>query len=122
MKPNWKKNLFRGLCLTSVAFVFQACYGTPQDLGFDILLEGKVVSRTTGLPIKGIKVSITDGPQYVYSDNEGNFGFYSEYRENLPLTFEDIDGIENKHFIKKDTLLKVNNERIFFNIALDEKE
>ena len=122
MKPNWKKNLFRGLCLTSVAFVFQACYGTPQDLGFDILLEGKVVSRTTGLPIKGIKVSITDGPQYVYSDNEGNFGFYAEYRENLPLTFEDIDGTENKHFIKKDTLLKVNNKRIFFNIALDEKE
>ena len=44
MKSNWKKNLFKGLCLTSVAFVFQACYGTPQDLGYDLLIEGKVMA------------------------------------------------------------------------------
>ncbi len=122
MKPNWRKNLFRGLCLTSVAFVFQACYGTPQDFGYDLLLEGKVVSKSTGLPLKGIKVSITDGAQYVYSDNDGKFGFYAELRDNIPLTFEDIDGAENKQFIKKDTVVNVTTDRLLVNVALDKKE
>ncbi len=125
MKPNWKKNLFRGLCLTSVAFVFQACYGTPQDFGYDLLLEGKVISKNTGLPIKGIKITIIDRPQYVYTDNDGNFGFYTELRESLQLSFEDVDGSENKSFVKKDTVLSLNNitnDRMTLNIAMEEKE
>ena len=122
MKSNWKKNLFKGLCLTSVAFVFQACYGTPQDLGYDLLIEGKVISKNTGLPVKGIKISVADGPQYVNSDNEGNFGFYTFAQDSIKLTFEDIDGTENGQFIKKDTVLKVTDEKIMLNIALDEKE
>jgi hypothetical protein len=55
MKRDWKRKIIGGLCLTSIAFVFQACYGTPQDFGEDLLIEGQVKSKTTGLPIKGIK-------------------------------------------------------------------
>lgn len=40
MKRDWKRKIIGGLCLTSVAFVFQACYGTPQDFGNDLLIEG----------------------------------------------------------------------------------
>lgn len=122
MKVNWKKNLFKGLCLTSVAFVFQACYGTPQDFGQDVLIEGKVVSKNSNLPAKGIKITIEDGPQYVHTDNEGNFGFYTMQRDNLKLTFEDIDSTENRQFIKKDTLLRITDEKVMVNIMLDEKE
>ncbi len=122
MKPNWRKNLFRGLCLTSVAFVFQACYGTPQDFGNDLLLEGKVTSKNTGLPVKGIKITIANGPQYVHTDDNGNFGFYALAEDSIKLTFEDVDGTENKQFLKKDTTLKVIDQRMTLNISLDEKE
>ena len=40
MKRDWKRKIIGGLFLTSVAFVFQACYGTPQDFGNDLLIEG----------------------------------------------------------------------------------
>ena len=53
MKRDWKRKIIGGLCLTSVAFVFQACYGTPQDFGNDLLIEGQVTSKISGLPIKG---------------------------------------------------------------------
>ena len=34
-------------------FIFQAWYGTPQDFGLDLLVEGQVKSNTSELPIKG---------------------------------------------------------------------
>lgn len=40
MKRNWRKKLVGGLCLTSAVFIFQACCGTPQAMGTDLLLEG----------------------------------------------------------------------------------
>ena len=63
MKKDWKRKIYGGLWLTSIAFVFQACYGTPQDFGNDLLLTGQVNSKKTGLPVKGIKVSVVDGIQ-----------------------------------------------------------
>ena len=51
MKTNWIKKLIGGLSLTSTMFIFQACYGTPQDFGMDVLIEGQVKSKTSGLPI-----------------------------------------------------------------------
>ena len=51
MKRDLKRKLIGGLCLTSIAFVFQACYGTPQDFGSDLLIEGEVKAKSTGLPI-----------------------------------------------------------------------
>lgn len=93
------------MCLTSVAFVFQACYGTPQDLGYDLLIEGKVISKNTGLPVKGIKISVADGPQYVNSDNEGNFGFYTFAQDDIKLTFGALTALKTVNLSKKDTVL-----------------
>ena len=78
MKRDWKRKIIGGLCLTSIAFVFQSCYGTPQDFGDDLLIEGQVKSKTSGLPIKGIKVSIADKIQYTNTDENGKFSFYIE--------------------------------------------
>ena len=55
MKRNWVRRIIGGISFTSALFVFQACYGTPQDFGFDLFIEGQVKSASTGLPVKGIK-------------------------------------------------------------------
>jgi len=41
MKRNWIRNVIGGLGFGSVLFVFQACYGTPQDFGdLDLKCKG----------------------------------------------------------------------------------
>lgn len=121
MKRNWRNFFIKGACLTSVAFVFQACYGTPQDFGFDLLIEGKVNSKNTGLPIKGIKVSIADKIQYTVTDEEGNFSFYAPRDNKAKIRFEDVDSTENKSFADKDTLINVNRDKLYLEIELEEK-
>lgn len=120
MKKNWKGVLLKGVCLSSVAFVFQACYGTPQDFGMDMLVSGKVNSKNTGLPIKGIKVSVENTPQYTHTDEAGNFSFYTERLDGAKIQFEDIDSTENGHFLKKDTLLVKSDQEIYLQIELEE--
>ena len=120
-----KRNLFRkivgGLSLTSALFVFQACYGTPQDIKPDLLLEGQVKSKTSGLPIKGIKVSVAENMQYELTNDEGKFSFYTEMLEELTLQFQDIDSTQNGLYIEKDTVLTDLSEKVFLDIALEEK-
>jgi len=121
MKRNMIRKIIGGLSLTSVLFVFQACYGTPQDIGFDLLIEGQVVSKTSGLPINGIKVSVANNMQYEMTDEEGKFMFYTEKLEGLTLQFQDIDSTQNGHYIDKDTVLTDMSENVYLDIALEEK-
>ena len=46
-RKSWIRQLITGVSFTSALFVFQACYGTPQDFGVDILVEGKVKSKSS---------------------------------------------------------------------------
>ena len=121
MKRNWTRNIIGGLSFTSAMFIFQACYGTPQDFGYDLLVEGQVKSETSGLPIKGIKVTVTDNMQYELTDEDGKFSFYTEMLEGLTLQFQDIDSVQNGLYIDKDTVLTDLNEKIYLDIALEEK-
>ena len=121
MKKNWIRKIVGGLSFTSAMFIFQACYGTPQDFGLDLLIEGQVKSKTSGLPIKGIKVSVTDNMQYEITDDEGKFSFYTEMLEGLKLQFQDIDSIQNGLYVDKDTVLTEINEKVNLNIILEEK-
>ena len=123
MKKDWKRKIYGGLCLTSIAFVFQACYGTPQDFGNDLLLTGQVNSKKTDLPIKGIKVSVVDGIQYVPTDDAGKFSFYIGKTGSIRLKFEDTDADLNGSFQSKDTLVTTNKdvEEINLTIQLEEK-
>ena len=123
MKKDWKRKIYGGLCLTSIAFVFQACYGTPQDFGNDLLLTGQVNSKKTGLPIKGIKVSVVDGIQYLPTDDAGKFSFYIGKTGSIRLKFEDTDADLNGSFQSKDTLVTTNKdvEEINLTIQLEEK-
>lgn len=121
MKRKWIRKIIGGLSLTSVMFVFQACYGTPQDFGLDLLIEGQVKSKTSGLPIKGIKVSIADNMQYDVTNEEGKFSFYTEILEGLTLKIQDIDSIQNGSYFDKDTVLTELSEKVYIDIMLEEK-
>jgi len=120
MKFNWTKKLLGGLCLSSVAFVFQACYGTPQDFGEDLFVQGKVTDKTTGLPIKGIKVSVVDRMQYLYTNEEGHFFFYTMRADSTVVRFEDVDSIENGSYASKEIVLSDSLRVVDLTIDLDE--
>ena len=120
MKFNWTKKLLGGLCLSSVAFVFQACYGTPQDFGEDLFVQGKVTDKTTGLPIKGIKVSVVDRMQYLYTNEEGDFAFYPMRADSTEVRFEDVDSIENGSYASKEIVLSDSLRVVDLTIDLDE--
>ncbi len=121
MKRNVIRKIVGGLSLTSAMFIFQACYGTPQDFGLDLLIEGQVKANTSGLPIKGIKVSVADNMQYELTDENGKFSFYTEMLEGLKLQFQDIDSNQNGLYVDKDTVLADLSENVYLDIVLEEK-
>lgn len=121
MKRNWITKLIGGLSFTSAMFVFQACYGTPQDFGLDILIEGQVKSKVTGLPVKGIKVSVQENMQYDFTNDEGKFSFYTEPVNSLKIKFEDVDFAQYGTFVNKDTIPAIADKRVYLNIVLDSK-
>lgn len=121
MKRTWKRKLLGGLSLTSALFIFQACYGTPQDMGLDVFIEGRVKSEKTDKPVKGIKVSVVDKLQYEFTDEEGKFSLYTETAGSYELKFEDIDAGQNGIFVGKDTLLTNIDKRAYLDITLEEK-
>ena len=79
MKNRWIRKTLGGLSFTSALFIFQACYGTPQDQEPDMHLEGKVVSRVSGLPVKGIRVTLDLLNQFDSTDENGNFTIYTQF-------------------------------------------
>lgn len=121
MKRVWLRRLVGGLSFTSALFVFQACYGTPHDFGEDILVAGQVKSKSSGLPIKGIRVSVTNNAQYQLTDDNGLFSFYTERLSNLTLQFEDVDEAQNGQYSSKDTLVNSVSDTVKLEIVLDEK-
>lgn len=121
MNRNVIRKIIGGLSLTSAMFVFQACYGTPQDFGLDLLIQGQVKSKTSGLPIKGIKVSVADNIQCELTDEEGKFSLYTEMLEGLKLQFQDIDSTQNGLYADKDTVLTDLSKNVYLNIILEEK-
>ena len=121
MKSNFIRKILGGLSFTTAMFVFQACYGTPQDFGADIFIEGLVKSKRTGRPIQGIKVSVANNPQYLYTNEDGSFSLYTEIAESYKIIFEDIDSNQNGLFNNKDTTLINIGDQIHLDILLEEK-
>jgi hypothetical protein len=121
MKRKWIRKILSGFSLTSALFIFQACYGTPQDLGLDLFIEGQVKAKTSGLPIEGIKVSVVNNAQFGYTDGEGKFSFYTELVDSVKILFEDIDLEQHGSFVNNDTVLTNLKEKVFLNIRLAEK-
>ena len=126
-----------GISLTAVAFIFQACYGTPHDFGYDIKVSGIVKSKTINLPIKGIKISRQNDPSFALTDENGNFSFHTyidteRYRymndttyrpDSIPILFADIDSIENGYFYDKIVVIDpAHKDEVKINVELEEKQ
>ena len=115
------RKVYGALSLSSALFVFQACYGTPHDMGMDVSIQGFVKSKTTNQPISGIKVSIGNLPQYEITDNEGKFKIYTSRDTVYKVKFADIDSTKNGAFLPKDTVVKIIDETTYLNVSLDVK-
>jgi hypothetical protein len=99
--------MFGFFSVTSVAFVMQACYGTPPDMGLKILFQGKVVDKNTQLPLKRIKV-LTEFGSYDYSNDEGYVRIFipeTEVLDSVRIVCEDIDYMDNGSYARLDTLI-----------------
>ena len=122
MKRNWVKNIFRGFCLTSAVFVFQACYGTGPDNENSIYIEGVVKSKKTGAPLRHIDVSVADRIQR--TKESGEFHFYIPKTSNVVVSFKDADVTDGVFYISKDTLIQItskNDSKIELFIELEEQ-
>lgn len=120
MKAIWRRRIFRGLSLTTAAFIFQACYGAPQDRNPDYFLEGVVKSKTTNQPIQGIKVIINSGQQFCMTDSVGYFSAYVEMQNSIMLGFRDVDSTGNGYYADKDTSAVVSGGE-FFSVLLENR-
>ena len=128
------RKIFNCFSLTAVAFVFQACYGMEPDRCYDVKLTGTVTSKTTDLPIHGIKISVGEGYNYGFTDKNGNYAFYATvcgywdettqtYSEKVNVDFLDIDGILNGHFADKTIVIEpASKNEVRINVQLEEKE
>jgi putative lipoprotein (rSAM/lipoprotein system) len=106
------RKIYTGLGLTTVALVFQACYGTPQTMGLDVLIRGVVKSKTTNKPIEGIKVSVKDMYQYELTDSAGKFQFYVPQEEICIIQLDDIDGAENGSYSSTQISVDLSKDRM----------
>lgn len=113
--------IYGTLSFSTALFVFQACYGTPEDFGMDVSIKGFVKSKVTNQPIPGIKVSIENQPQYEITDSEGMFKFYASRNTSYKVKFEDVDSTQNGNFLPKDTVINIIDESTFLNVILDAK-
>ena len=120
MKRKRVRNLLGGLSFTAALFVFQACYGMPQDMQDDVFIEGKIVSSKTNLPLNGIKVATELSAQYGITDSFGEFAFYASWADSLKLSIMDTDHRSDGSYLSKDTVLINPGQEVFLNIKLEE--
>ena len=101
---NW---CLKGCSLTTMMFVFQACYGPPQ--ASNVRIQGKVVDYRTGEPIQGIKVSVEGDPEYETTSSTGDFQYHTRSRyDQLRIQFTDINKSADRHYAFKDTVVDYN--------------
>jgi hypothetical protein len=78
---------FRVFSLSGILFAFQACYGTPQDFGLDVLISGSVTSATSHKPIAGLLVAVDEIGQYTETGSDGTFSLHCETMPGYRLRF-----------------------------------
>jgi putative lipoprotein (rSAM/lipoprotein system) len=105
--------VFRGIGVSVVSLVIQACYGVlppdgPCEYGMpyperETSIYGKVQAKETGEPIFGIKVSVEDTEYWERTDKDGKFSIWLPVQDEYKLKFEDTDGPYNGGLFKQQT-------------------
>ena len=92
------------LGVTSIAFVFQACYAPYYSDDYARCINGEVLSATTHKPIKGIRITGNDQPGYVETDSAGTFHIHLPISRDYNIRLEDqSDSI--RAYLPKDTII-----------------
>jgi hypothetical protein len=129
------KMVFRGISVSVVSLILQACfgillpdtqtaeYGCPPPLppeNQETSINGKVVSKKTGNPINGIKITIDGTGVSARTDMDGNFYLWVRIQDRYKLKFEDIDGSDNGGlFLEQTWTLNQNDTYNTMLIGLD---
>ena len=108
------------LGVTSIAFVFQACYAPYYGDDFDRCINGEVRSAQTHKPIKGIRITGNQQPGYEETDSAGTFHIHLPISRDYNIRLEDQDSL--RAYLPKDTIITdslYNGEKII--IYLDQE-
>lgn len=103
-KQQLLRAIFGSFTATALMFVFQACYGMPNE-DFLLCIHGQVISEKTGAPIPNIEVQSNANGTIVRTDAQGQFDIDVPFQEQLGLTFRDIDQAANGQYATLDTVL-----------------
>jgi len=118
----WLHNLLKGFSLTGALFVFQACYGIPEpplyEEGGEAPMSFSLVSKATGAPLEGIRISASIySPDRSFSEigvtgADGKCQVRIPYKRNIEgpyIVFEDPQG---QYFVKDTTLTDLRERDI----------
>ena len=107
IRKAWSKVLrwtLGSLGITSIAFVFQACYAPYYDDDFDRCINGEVRSAQTHEPIKGIRITGNQQPGYEETDSAGAFHIHLPISHDYTLRLEDLTETSTA-YLPKDTTI-----------------
>ena len=94
----WVRGLLAASAFTSVMFIMQACYGTPnyrneESFSYEVKMSGMVTDSASAQPLSGINVSTDISEEVAVSDENGQFCLsfmvYSDDDEGFKLNFSD---------------------------------
>ena len=117
----WLRNIVKGASLTTALFIFQACYGTGPDMEIDMVVEGIVKAKSTGLPVKGIQVEIESNNMYDITDTNGHFTIYSSMSDGLNLLLSEYDTNTYEQTSLMDTNITDLSDSVYVEIILKDK-
>jgi putative lipoprotein (rSAM/lipoprotein system) len=123
--------VYRGLGVTAISLVFQACYGPvqdyyamygmPPDIQYEeLVIRGCIRSPKTDKPVRGISIwieGVTTGYAHL-TDANGEFYIYAPIQDNYTIVFTDIDGDKNGQFKPYTTNLTKEEAKALFESPL----
>ncbi len=71
----WVRGILTASAFTSVMFIMQACYGTPEGRMNEVTMSGTIIDKATSQPLSGISVTCGSSysGDYSFSDENGQF-------------------------------------------------
>ena len=115
--------IFATLSGSAVAFIFQACYGTPRDLVRDLQITGTVLSASTGQPLGGITVEAKGISSATTTEADGSYTLYVPLMDEYRMDFHESTSGENMRFKELDTTItRTDNRSMVLNIKLHPAE
>lgn len=94
----WLRGLLQASAFTSVMFIMQACYGTPnyrneESFSYEVKMSGVVTDSASAQPLSGIYVSADISDEVAVSNENGQFSLsfmvYSDSEDGYNLNFSD---------------------------------